>query len=207
MVKYLTDEELLSFFTYLDECQSLAKSNYKERLAIRNKAIFKIMYYTGLRATELCELRTVYYTPKHHKLYCPRKKGGYSNTIQFLAGDPEPPEGFGALEALEQHLRINQPQQYLFTPLQGRDVPISRKMLDKRIKQCFQAAGIINEKAHCHALRHTRAIHLAELGFNDREIQWWLGHADVRNTMIYLSFTSKQQEHLYRKLQGRGNDL
>lgn len=192
MIKYLTEQELKKFFDYLDSQCFYASSDYQEKLAYRNSALFRVMYYCGLRVSELSRLKTEFYKPIPHELYCSRQKGGIDNTLRTLV------EKYQVLTALERHIRINQPQNYLFTPLH-QDTPISRKQLDKLIKRSFDAAGINQEKAHCHVLRHTCAIQLAEMGYDGREIQFWLGHRDIRNTLIYLTFTTRQQEHMYRK--------
>ena len=68
------------------------------------------------------------------------------------------------------------------------------------MKRFCAEAKIRKDKAHFHALRHTRAIELAESGLGVREIQYWLGHTDIKNTEIYLQFTTRQHENMYQKL-------
>lgn len=56
------------------------------------------------------------------------------------------------------------------------------------------------DKHHFHVLKHTRAVQLADLGVNVQDIQWWLGHKKIENTLIYMQFTTAQQDRLYRYL-------
>ncbi len=47
------------------------------------------------------------------------------------------------------------------------------------------------DKAHPHALRHTRAIHLLDSGMNIMLLKNFLGHANIVNTLIYLKYSNK----------------
>ena len=46
-------------------------------------------------------------------------------------------------------------------------------------------------KAHPHALRHTRAIHLLDSGMNIMLLKHFLGHSNISNTLIYLKYSNK----------------
>ncbi len=47
------------------------------------------------------------------------------------------------------------------------------------------------DKAHPHALRHTRAIHLLDSGMNIMLLKNFLGHSNIVNTLIYLKYSNK----------------
>lgn len=82
--------------------------------------------------------------------------------------------------------------------------PISRQTLDYLMKKyCILAKIEDKSKHHFHALKHTTAVHLAECDMDIKELQWWLGHKSVSNTEIYFQFTTKQQERMYAKLEGK----
>lgn len=98
-------------------------------------------------------------------------------------------------------MEVNQPQEYLFESKEGK--PISRKTIYYYMKDYCEEAGIKNpEKCHPHTLRHTRAVDMLDLGCSVYDVQYWLGHADINNTMIYLRFTTSQQTRLYNILSG-----
>lgn len=126
-------------------------------------------------------------------MYCQRIKGGLNNTLEII--------DLNVLRALKRHINFNSPRQYLFENMRD-DKEISRKTLDRIFKTtCSQIQRPISKKKwHCHTLRHTRAIHLAESGFDLKELQYWLGHSEVSNTLIYFEFTTKQCAALYKKL-------
>ena len=47
------------------------------------------------------------------------------------------------------------------------------------------------DRAHPHALRHSRAIHLLDAGMNIMLLKNFLGHSNISNTLIYLKYSNK----------------
>lgn len=58
------------------------------------------------------------------------------------------------------------------------------------------------DKAHPHALRHTRAIHLLDSGMNIMLLKNFLGHANIANTLIYLKYSNKDMATAIDKANG-----
>lgn len=184
-IKYFTDYETSILFNKIRKDQS--------RHAIRNRAIFLVAKYCALRVSEVGMLLVNDYIPKQQQIYCKRKKGSLNNTIRIL--DEE------VISALDEYLfvkpKLYPDSDYLFISQKGN--PISRQMLDHLIKNYLLNTDIPKEKQHFHALKHTRAIELGEHCFDIKEQQWWLGHKNVNNTLIYSQFTTHQQDTLYAK--------
>lgn len=194
-VKHFSKHELLSFFGALEKER---KKNFKNtnayRSAVRDEAFFKLLYYCGLRVSELCNMPLNYYDEERNELYCERYKGGKDNTLLIIDKKFQ--------DILKLHLEVNQPQQYIF---EGRTpgMPMSRKSIYIYMKDYCEKAGITNlEKCHPHTLRHTRAVDMLDMGCSIYDVQFWLGHVDISNTMIYLRFTTNQQTRLYNILSG-----
>ncbi len=81
---------------------------------------------------------------------------------------------------------------YIFTS--NRNTPISRRMLDVLIKRYGEKAGIPEEKRHFHVLKHSIGTHLLDAGADVRFVQYWLGHASIKNTMIYTHLSDKKRD-------------
>lgn len=190
-VKFFTKKQKKSFFQALETESQSCKTPYQKKCAIRNEAMFKLMYYCALRVSETILLEMNHFNHSND-IYCTRLKGGKNNTLHIIDDD--------VLSAIKKHIKYNHPKKYLFENMRDQK-PISRKTLDKLMKKYCTIANLEDyEKHHCHTLRHTRAIDLLESGLSIYEVQFWLGHKCITNTEIYLQFTSKQQNSMYKKL-------
>lgn len=185
-IKYLYTYEKERLFDEIDKDNGVH--------AIRNKAIFYTAKYCALRVSEISLIETSFFNPNTREIFCKRIKGGNNNTLRIIDDN--------VFNALTKYLTIRNtiyPENpYLF--LSNRGTPISRKMLDVIMKEMSSRANLPEEKSHMHVLRHTRAVELADSGLDVREIQYWLGHQNIKNTQIYMQFTSRQYEYMYRKL-------
>ena len=167
----------------------------KGMMAKRNKAIFYLSEYCALRVSEVALLTLSDFNPYKKDIYCRRLKGSRSNTLKIVNTE--------VLEALESYyqdrLLIDTDDNHLFLSMQGK--PISRKTLDYLMKRYCAQTHIPDEKHHFHSLKHTRAIELIE--YDDvkvTDVQWYLGHRNIQNTMIYLDYTSSAMNSLFSKL-------
>ena len=51
------------------------------------------------------------------------------------------------------------------------------------------------DRAHLHAIRHSRAVHLLDSGMNIMLLKNFLGHSNISNTLIYLKYSSKDLDN------------
>jgi len=166
----------------------LEAPNLSTPYGLRDKAMLELMYSSGLRVTELCELllQSVDVDSAVMRVY---GKGSKERIV---------PVGGKAIEALKHYLTVARPQlvkektgSELFLSQRGK--ALSRKMIWHLIREYAKKAGI-EKPVKPHLLRHSFATHLLMGGADLRAIQDMLGHADISTTQIYTAVN--RQEHL-----------
>ncbi|NSW91405.1 MAG: tyrosine-type recombinase/integrase [Firmicutes bacterium] len=186
-IKYFTQEELKRIF------KSVEKTKNNNKHWLRDLCIFRVAYRCGLRVSEIGLLQRCNYNSLRGEIYCQRLKGSQNNTIRLDK------ETVIFLNSYIREYKIEH-SDTLFKSQEKR--PISRQMLDKLIKKyCSYAKINDNSKWHFHSLKHSIAVHLAESGLDIKEVQYYIGHKNVNNTLIYFQFTTAQQEQMYKKLE------
>lgn len=185
-IKFFTQEELRRIF------KTIEKSGGKHKT--RNMAIFRVAYRCGLRASEIGLIQLQDYNKVKSELYCKRLKGSLNNTLKL---DQD------TVRILNKYIREYHKKdgnEILFMSQENK--AISRKTLDTLIKKyCFEANIKDKQKQHFHTLKHSIAVHIAESGLDIKEVQWYLGHKNLNNTLIYFQFTTSQQATMYNKLE------
>ena len=187
-IKYLTQKEALSLFNSIENSTGIHST--------RDLALFRLAYRCGLRASEIALLKFEDYNINKGEVYCKRLKGSKNNTLRLDTKTKS------ALDKYIVENNITSESQIIFTSQKNN--PISRQTLDYLTKKYCALANIEDKsKHHFHAIKHTTAVHLAECDMDIKELQWWLGHKSVSNTEIYFQFTTKQQDKMYAKLEGK----
>jgi site-specific recombinase XerD len=114
-----------------------------------------------------------------------------------LAGiHPLQPDELKALKAYLKERTSTAPSLFL----SKRNEPISRRMLDVLMKRYAERAGIPASKRHFHVLKHSIATHLLDAGADLRLVQDWIGHASIRNTVVYAQLMSRRRDEEARKV-------
>jgi site-specific recombinase XerD len=143
---------------------------------IRHRTLCTLLYATGLRISEACNLLPADIDAARGLLRVRQGKG---------RKDREVPVGEKLLGVLREYWRIARPAgPYLF-PGEVASKPISRVAVHSAVRKAAQAAHI-RKRVSPHTLRHCFATHLLEMGADLRIIQVLLGHARVETTMRYL---------------------
>ena len=176
----------------------LSMPNVSKPLGVRDRAMLETLYATGLRVSELVNLRLV-------DLHLPMK------LIQTVGkGDRERiiPIGDVAIDWITQYLKTTRIDllrkrtntDFVFLNAHGRR--LTRQAIWQMIKKYVKLAGI---KRHVtpHTLRHSFATHLLENGADLRIVQELLGHADISTTQIYTHISHKHLTEVYQKFHPR----
>ncbi|MDR2779212.1 MAG: site-specific tyrosine recombinase XerD [Puniceicoccales bacterium] len=166
-------------------------------LAIRDSAMFELIYSSGLRVSELCDLKIQAIDLENCFLRV-YGKGAKERIVPF---------GSIAKSKLEQYLIGIRPKfvksrtdSSFFIGMAGRK--LSRKTVWMLLKKYIKLAGI-EKSVTPHTLRHSFATHLLENGADLRSIQEMLGHADISTTQIYTAVDKKRLMSEYKKFHQR----
>ena len=176
----------------------LAPEAPETRESQRDQAILELAYASGLRLSELRNLRM-------EQLHL---EAGFINVIGKGNKERVVPVGKKAVEAINRYLAAGRPK--LVTPkspanvfLTRRGTPFASVTLWLRIKNRVRRAGIARNITP-HMLRHSFATHLLEHGADLRVIQELLGHANISTTEIYTHVTGNRLREIHRKFHPRG---
>lgn len=158
----------------------IAAIDYDKAEALRNHAIIETLYGSGLRVSELTELRISRLNLDEGFLIV-TGKGDKQRIVPIspIAADL-------IREYLPTRATLNiKPDSTDILFLNRRGARMTRVMVFYIIRDLAQAAGI-TKKVSPHTLRHSFATHLLEGGANLRAIQEMLGHESIATTEIYL---------------------
>lgn len=164
-----------------DSLLTVARLNHPRWLGLRDQAILRVMLDTGIRATELCSLRTrdVCLDPSDpHAVVI--GKGDKQREVGPLSSD--------CCRAIRKYLRAHprDDDEPLFPSRYGNQ-PMSLSGLEQLFRRLRGAAGLDGEEIHPHVLRHTYAVRQLEAGTPIKTISLLMGHTSVQVTERYLA--------------------
>lgn len=192
-----TSKKLLSVLSVQEISKIIASANTQEPKDMRAKALFEILYASGLRASELLSLQI-------------DDISFNDGFIRVLGkGDKERlvPIGKPALDALRNYYNHgrrefvkNKVTPYFFVNTHGKK--LSRMGLHKILKQYVNKTKI-TKRVTPHTFRHSFATHLLEGGANLRAVQEMLGHANIATTQIYTHIDREYLKQVYKTFHPR----
>ncbi|MDR9433226.1 MAG: tyrosine recombinase XerC [Spiribacter sp.] len=169
--------------------------NVPDSLALRDRALFELVYSAGLRLAEVASLDAADLagTPEAIRVV---GKGAKTRMV---------PVGRSAREAISAWLNVRNQvarvnESALFVSRRGRR--LSHRSIQQRLNQLAQQRGL-NQPVHPHMLRHAFATHLLESSGDLRAVQELLGHADISTTQIYTHLDFQHLAEVYDKAHPR----
>ena len=184
----LTEEEILK----------LLDIKLSDNYSYRNKAMIELMYATGLRVSELVNLKLsdIDLNQDIIRIY---GKGSKERVV---------PIGEYSKEYLEKYIYEyrssmlkKETSEYLFLNNHGKKM--TRQGFFKIIKNIAFEKGI-NKNLSPHTIRHSFASHLLKYGADLRTIQELLGHSDISTTQIYTHITNEELKNNYKNYHPHG---
>ena len=177
-----------------DEVDRLLKSpNTSNKIEKRDKAMIEMLYATGMRISELVNLKLTDVDLQR----CVAKVFGKGKKERLI------PFGEAALEALSDYIsdRDKSVSKEIF--LSNRGKKLSRVAFWQRIKIYLIRENLKNSISP-HTLRHAFATHLLNRGADLRSVQLLLGHSDLSTTQIYTHIAKQRLSEVLKKHHPRG---
>ncbi|MDB5800199.1 MAG: tyrosine recombinase XerD [Rhodocyclales bacterium] len=176
----------------------LAAPDINTPQGLRDRAMFETIYATGLRVSELVEL----------KIFEMDLQSGLVRVIGKGSKERLVPLGEWAIEWINRYLTtarvvlLNKPCEAVFLNRFGN--AMSRQMFWQIVKRHAIQAGISPANISPHTLRHAFATHLLNHGADLRVVQLLLGHSDISTTQIYTHVASERLKKLHAQHHPRG---
>ncbi len=182
----------------IDEINKLLDVELKDQYSFRNKAMLELMYATGLRVSELVNLK-IQDVDLNNNIVRVIGKGNKERII---------PLGDYATTAVSNYLNNYRPimvkneyNDYLFLNNHGQ--VMTRVGFFKIIKKQAELKGI-KTFISPHVIRHSFASHLLNYGADLRSIQELLGHSDISTTQIYTHISNDKLKENYNNFHPHG---
>lgn len=214
-----TDERQITFLDSDELDQMLKAPERKTIQGLRDKAILDLLFSTGLRVSELANLKKTDINLKSSE-FSVKGKGGKVRVV-FLDEN--------AKESLKFYLagrgdknpylfvpygHTNKPQtDYSLQTTAGKAVVGSRSSVNgitprsvQRMIQKYAKKAGITKKVTPHVIRHSFATDLLMSGADLRSVQELLGHASVTTTQIYTHVTDKHLKEIHQAFHGLKRD-
>lgn len=173
--RYLTKRELTML-------QELTRTN------LRDRAVVETLYVTGVRVSELLNIKLEDIKWETRQIWIRKGKGNKERFVLF---------SHECSERLKLYLNHRAPQsEYLFCNHRGGR--LSRGFIEKQFNEFSEDLGF---KVVPHMMRHTFAAHLAEKNMPQSYIQELLGHVNINSTRIYTRLMEHARKKQYDRYQ------
>ncbi len=187
--KALSIEETMEVLCRSDASEGKAGKGGHQALDFRNSAMVELLYSSGLRVSELINL----------KMEDINFEAGFIRVLGKGSKERIVPVNQRAIERIKTYIREfrkllvkRRHSDYLF--ITGRGMPMTRQRFWQTIRGYGKKIGL---DISPHTLRHSFATHLLEGGADLRSLQKMLGHADISTTQIYTKVTMDRIKKVY----------
>lgn len=174
----------------VDGMQQLLNVTLNSGLAVRDQAMFELLYSSGIRVAELISLRYPESLAQLDEGYISVLGKGNKRRLSMV--------GRSAIEALQAWLVFRKvwakDDAALFISQQGRGVSV--RTVQVRLNQRGQTVGMAG-RISPHRLRHACATHVLESSGDLRAVQELLGHAQLSTTQIYTKLDMQHLAQVY----------
>lgn len=181
-----TNQKSERLYLYPDEVEKLLKSFKGGEDALRDRLAIMLMFYHGLRVSELINLQWSDVNFQTASIFIHRAKGSNDST-HSIPGDE--------LRLLRK-VKSNSVSQYIIYNKKRASLPVTRDAINKLISRKCKTLNF-DIKIHPHMFRHSCGYYLANKGVPIREIQDYLGHKNINHTVHYTRLNPNKSRHYF----------
>jgi len=174
-------------FLTATEFETLLKGTERARYRARDRAALLLLFWHGMRASELCQIRLADLDQKTARLFFARAKGS-RDAHHPLRGD--------VLRAVKRYLRERPPSNLPWLFVSERGDPLTRKGVYHLVARASQHANL-PFPVHPHMLRHGCGYEILERTGDVRLAQEYLGHKDIKNTTRYTRISTRRFDRIW----------
>ncbi len=182
-------DKLLPELIYKEETQKILNYNFDGKFCYRNKAIINLLYSSGVRVSELCNI-TLPSINLEDRYLIVVGKGKKTRICPFSSDSKRIIENYLVMER-NKIAKCN----YLFINKYG------NKLTTRAVENIINELSVRlfnNKKLHPHLFRHTYATNLLNNGADLRTVQELLGHSSLNSTQVYTHLANKDIENIYK---------
>ena len=178
------EKKLPNYLSYNEIETMLEVPDTFKNNSLRDKLIIEILYSTGIRVSELVNIKV-------------KDIDFYNNQILILGkGNKERYVIFGntLTDMLKEYISIKSDSEYLITNKYNKKM--STRSIEEIVKKIVKIDGIKN-KVTPHTIRHTFATHMLNEGADLRVVQELLGHENLKTTEVYTHVSNERLRSVY----------
>lgn len=171
----------------------------QDKLRLRDRALLELMYATGCRASEVCQMRVIDLRLDENFCQC-HGKGDKQRLV---------PLNDTAIEVIQRYLDDQRPQLAALQDepldwliLSRRGLKLRREAVWELVKKYALRSGV-PVSISPHTLRHSFATHLLAGGADLRQVQEMLGHASITTTQIYTHVDATRMKRVHTQFHPR----
>ena len=179
----------------------LSKPDETTILGLRDRTILELFYSTGIRLSELINIKLIDLDIERGLL---RIKGKFKKERIVPVGSIAKRYLLHYIEDARPKLQRDKRTTTLFLSQKGRI--FHRSSINIIVRNYVKQAGIRKKNINSHALRHSCATHMLEGGADIRYIQELLGHKSLETTQIYTKVAIKGLKRVHQKTHPREKD-
>ncbi|WP_239702945.1 MULTISPECIES: tyrosine-type recombinase/integrase [unclassified Mammaliicoccus] len=187
--------------------KGIEQQSSNKSVNIRNKLLFRVLYETGCRISEVLGLRISDYSEPNPfedigTIYIRRHSPLYHNDHSIKTNERDIPVSMDLIYAIDDYLCTLRPQKKDISTIfvNHSSSSAGNYMIRSSVEEIFtNLSDLVGIKCTPHMLRHTHGTELKESGYSEVYIMDRLGHNSIESTNQYMHLSYEAQAEAYHR--------